>query len=952
MPGASALGGAAQPQATPERPWLGLAHFTEEDHAYFYGRDAEVRELAHRIQRAPLTVLYGVSGYGKSSVIGAGLIPALRAAGYSVVLRRRCYDDLAAWPLESDVIAACLARIPGCKPPDPAAPVTLWEFFHNRAQPWFQPASGEDAESQDPVSRPVLLFDQFEEIFIKGEDRASRDPAADARAREAARGFLNQLADLVENRAPAALRERLRSGSPEERRVLARRFDFQARPVHIAIAVRDDFLARLERLRREMPSIMEHRVELRLLSGPQAFKAVFEPGTKRPGQPPILPPDVAAAIVRAAAGAAADVPLEEIDAVPPILSLLCERLNDRRLAASPPPSSITAADFSPGEAERILARFYDDKLRSHPQALREYLEDELVSDSGFRENVSLDSALASLHTRVPDVEARLRQLVDDRVLAIEDRGGVPRLELTHDTLAKLALERRADRRAHARRARAAAWVAASLTIAGISLGLTAWALVETRLARERAAEAETEKAGALALVRFMDAQVGEAFVDSVPVQLRERVSARVDAFYREHSTLATLDDHEQMGYHMRYAAVHLAAVDRYEKENIAQAAKDAYISWERDAASAELKEALRIGESLAAKTPDDHGVTRDLILTHIDLATLAGQLKDAGAAGQHLDAARALLGALVAAGPFSTVQYIAWMGLPNLDVKAAPSAPPAPGRAAFDPAEPTTNGLGMLFVPVPGTKAQFAAYQTRVKDFRVFIRDTGYVHMRETADPASRMWSLDRDGSKQRGNSWEDPGFKQTEDDPVVGVSWQDASAFCDWLTLRERAAGRLPADWEYRLPTDAEWSIAAGLTAEDPAKSPQEKDRKITDQYPWGAQWPPPAGAGNFAGAEADDAHWPATFSTIPGYTDGFARTAPAGSFKPARNGLYDLGGNVCEWCQDEYQPGDGYRVLRGASWSNFGQVALLLSRRYCDQPGYRSDSVGFRCVAAPAPR
>ena len=141
----------------------------------------------------------------------------------------------------------------------------------------------------------------------------------------------------------------------------------------------------------------------------------------RTGRPPIIPEDVATRIVRAAAGAEQDVPIEEIDAVPPILSLLCERLNERRMAASR--TSITAADFSADEAKRILGEFYDDKLRPHPTALRHYLEDKLVSDSGFRENVSLDSVLTSLRESVPDAAERLDQLVNDRVLFIEARGG-------------------------------------------------------------------------------------------------------------------------------------------------------------------------------------------------------------------------------------------------------------------------------------------------------------------------------------------------------------------------------------------------------------------------------------------------------------------------------------------------------------------------------------------------
>jgi formylglycine-generating enzyme required for sulfatase activity len=270
----------------------------------------------------------------------------------------------------------------------------------------------------------------------------------------------------------------------------------------------------------------------------------------------------------------------------------------------------------------------------------------------------------------------------------------------------------------------------------------------------------------------------------------------------------------------------------------------------------------------------------------------------------------------------------------------------------FNPTGPNTNGLGMRFVPAPGTKVQFSVYQTRVHDFRAFVRESGYTHMRETSEPDSRMWSLDRDGEKQRGQSWEDPGFKQTEDHPVVGVNWYDAKAFCEWLTLRERAAARLPADWEYRLPTDHEWSVEVGLVEEDPAKTPEEKDGKIKGQYPWG-EWaegkPPPAGAGNYAGAEADDGHWPAMFKTIPGYYDGYARTAPVGSFKPNRHGIYDLGSNVAEWCEDAYKPGGRHRVLRGASWYVFDRNALLSSARYHVQPGFRDDRNGFRCVAGP---
>jgi len=83
-------------------------------------------------------------------------------------------------------------------------------------------------------------------------------------------------------------------------------------------------------------------------------------------------------------------------------------------------------------------------------------------------------------------------------------------------------------------------------------------------------------------------------------------------------------------------------------------------------------------------------------------------------------------------------------------------------------------------------------------------------------------------------------------------VSWEEAQQFCQWLTARERAAGQLPADWSYRLPSDHEWSCAVEIgEREDAGKLPVEKREKIDGVFPWGLQWPPPKGAGNYAGEE-----------------------------------------------------------------------------------------------------
>jgi hypothetical protein len=90
------------PSATVDEsnPWLGLASFTEETRAYFFGREEEVAELARRVQRKLLTLLFGQSGLGKTSILRAGLVPRLRGQGYCPIYVRiaaRASGPRSAW---------------------------------------------------------------------------------------------------------------------------------------------------------------------------------------------------------------------------------------------------------------------------------------------------------------------------------------------------------------------------------------------------------------------------------------------------------------------------------------------------------------------------------------------------------------------------------------------------------------------------------------------------------------------------------------------------------------------------------------------------------------------------------------------------------------------------------------------------------------------------------------
>jgi formylglycine-generating enzyme required for sulfatase activity len=250
-----------------------------------------------------------------------------------------------------------------------------------------------------------------------------------------------------------------------------------------------------------------------------------------------------------------------------------------------------------------------------------------------------------------------------------------------------------------------------------------------------------------------------------------------------------------------------------------------------------------------------------------------------------------------------------------------------------------TNSLGMIFVPVPGTAVQFAIWDTRVTDFTAFIQATGY-------DATQGMGSLGKDGWNGRGDSWKSPGFAQGPTHPVCGVSWEDAKAFCEWLTKKERNTGQLQQGQLYRLPTDAEWSVAVGLE-EEAGSTPDEKSARSRGAYPWGTQWPPPRGAGNYAGEESKTGA-PADWPVISDFDDRFARTSPVGSFSANLFGLYDMGGNVWQLCEDFYKLDQQWRVFRGASWDTNDPDNMRSSFRGWAPPGVRAGAIGFRCVLA----
>jgi hypothetical protein len=395
----------------PENPWLGLFSYSEETRAYFKGRDQETAELARRVQNKLLTVLFGQSGLGKTSLLRAGLVPRLRAEGYCPVYVRIDYAQGSPAPSEQikrAVFRATAAAGVWTRPGASVQGESLWEFLHHRGDLL------RDADQH--TLTPLLIFDQFEEIFTLGQ--------ADAAGRLRAKQFLEDLADLVENRAPTALEAQLENDDDA-----AADFDFARADYRVLIALREDYLAHLESLKGSMPSITQNRMRLARMNGAQALSAVLKPGGRLVSQ------EVAESIVRFVAGGSE---LGNAEIEPSLLSLVCRELN---IARQKQGRDEISADLLAGSRDTILSEFYERALADQPAGVRRVIEDELLTESGYRESLAEERVRKALAAAGAAPDA-LATLVNRRLLRIEERLDVRRVELTHDVLCSVVLASR------------------------------------------------------------------------------------------------------------------------------------------------------------------------------------------------------------------------------------------------------------------------------------------------------------------------------------------------------------------------------------------------------------------------------------------------------------------------------------------------------------------------------
>ena len=255
-----------------------------------------------------------------------------------------------------------------------------------------------------------------------------------------------------------------------------------------------------------------------------------------------------------------------------------------------------------------------------------------------------------------------------------------------------------------------------------------------------------------------------------------------------------------------------------------------------------------------------------------------------------------------------------------------------PGR--FDMGSPASeagrsDNEGPVHRVTIGKPFAVGVHEVTRSEFGRFVSATGHAM-------GNACWTYEDEAWRNRaGRHWQAPGFPQTDRDPAVCVSWDDAQAYVAWLS---RQTGR-----RYRLLSEAEWEFAA--RAGTRAARYWGEDESGSCRHANGVD----------AGAGSDET----------ACNDGHARTAPVGSYAANAFGLHDVLGNVWEWTQDCWHddyagaPSDGRawergackrRVVRGGSWINRPQF-LRAAFRVWNAPGYRSANFGFRVARALAP-
>ncbi len=425
----------------------GLHYFedTEVDQQLFFGRTREIQELTERILAENITILFGKSGDGKTSLINAGIKPRFRELDYLPV-RARIFNA----PKENSLFQLLYQTVENeaaeqnIKLPNNWPAETLWEsFYHLQAT---------EANALKPI---LLILDQFEELFTLFANRTAEQDA-----------FIEQFADLVRGRIPALVRERFREqlqtltpGTPEFMQLEKLLYGNPLPPIKILVSLREDYLAYLDNLGQKIPKVYDSRYRLPALNLVQAREAIENPPAQAvlgENQFLIEKEAVSALLEFLKMSTSRSGVLEEVVG-PPQLQVICRQLEKGMREQGK--KVIELADLG-GEKglRRLLTQYYQDITQTIPRlrlgagprkssgpmnllrrllpvhfprtAVHHLCEDRLITAGGNRNTRHEDEIIHEIGVAKADLE----HLVDSRLLRREPRLNEAFYELSHDSL--------------------------------------------------------------------------------------------------------------------------------------------------------------------------------------------------------------------------------------------------------------------------------------------------------------------------------------------------------------------------------------------------------------------------------------------------------------------------------------------------------------------------------------
>lgn len=410
-------------------PWNGLK--TYEEGEILYGRSEEIQALSMQIFQSHITVVYGQSGIGKSSLLNAGIFPIARKRHiFPVHIRLDHKSEKSYLEQIKNKISSEISRLNESiiekELAEEADNETLWEFFHRI----------DYTDNHGNKVKPLIVFDQFEEIFTLATDKKKVS------------AFFRQLADLINNAMPDEVVERASNNKPSKSESSSEdqelEFDIFDVPVysfkadsdfHIVFILREDYLSYLDRNTKYIPDLRNNNYCLEPINEEQAAEIIMKP---RAG---LVDKSVAKLIIEKVTG---ETNFElngiaEIQVNSYILSLYLSRLYDKMLSEG---ASIISEELVEAHSDNIMDNFYEESIVGLSEDNIRWIENKMVNPDGHRDNLDKKAMLEESGISKDFLDSLINE---KKIFSEFSYGGSTRVELIHDVLCPVILKHKQQR---------------------------------------------------------------------------------------------------------------------------------------------------------------------------------------------------------------------------------------------------------------------------------------------------------------------------------------------------------------------------------------------------------------------------------------------------------------------------------------------------------------------------